>query len=1154
MRKSSLNRKVLSGFIACTIVLITVAVISFNNSSRFSETSRMVNHTRQVLYELENVLVTSVNAETGMRGFIITGQEAFLEPYEAALSSITEHLEKFRELTKDNPLQQENLRQIRYKLDDHLDYMERCIKIRKQDFAQAVALISTGEGKRLHDAIRTVIRTARESEERILEEREQENTIQQKNFILVFIILLFVIVLVLLVVFFMINANLRALNKAQRETEERNWSLNGSLELGHNIEGNQTIPELSEKIISHLVRYLGAHSGLFYKIDKHQPNKLLLKAAYAADPQKKKQAIVELGEGLVGQVATSRQHILLTNVSKDDYYIETGFGDIRPRNILAMPFIHEDQVVGVVEIASMNEFTELHIQYLQSVMSAIGLAIVAARGREEIKELLEETQRQSEELQAQQEELKQSNEELIEKTELLERSEAELKAQQEELQQSNEELEEQANLLEEQKEKLENAKIELETRARELEITGKYKSDFLANMSHELRTPLNSILILSQLMAENKTQSLGPKEVEFASNIYKSGADLLTLINEILDLSKIEAGKLELDIENVPINEVITDVERMFSEMARQKSIRFSIQCDEQIKNREISTDLIRLEQIVKNLLSNAFKFTPKGGQVTFSIGKANEELNYNSFAMNNAGDIIYFSVSDNGIGIPESKRALIFEAFQQADGSTKRKYGGTGLGLSISRELVYALGGEIRLESEEGKGSTFTVYLPVKFDSQYIKQGNRIVEVKESTVAIREELQTQPANFNEIDEVHDDRYNIRESDRVILIMEDDRNFYTILLDFVRKRKYKGIVATQGNTGLSYARFYKPDAILLDMKLPMVDGLEVLKQLKSDSDLRHIPVQIISAMDYKKKGLAMGAFDYMSKPVTMQDLQMAFDKIENFSNKKLKKLLVIEDNVEHNKVIRDLVGNGDVKSFPAYTGSESMDMLQKDDYDCIILDLGLPDISGFDLLEKIKTIPRLNKIPVVVYTGRDLNPQEAQRLNKLADTVVLKTANSTERLLDETALFLHRVESRLPQEKQSILRKLHKADEVLKGKKVLIVDDDIRNIYSLVNALESEGVNCLVAENGRLALNELDNDRKIDMVLLDIMMPEMDGYETIEVIRKTPGMEKLPVIALTAKAMKGDREKCLAAGMSDYISKPVNIEQLLSLMRVWLYK
>jgi CheY-like chemotaxis protein len=809
-------------------------------------------------------------------------------------------------------------------------------------------------------------------------------------------------------------------------------------------------------------------------------------------------------------------------------------------------------VKGVIEIGTVREITDLDLELLKIVSESLGIAFNSSQVRRIQKELLEETQRQSEELEAQQEELKQTNEELSEKTGMLERSQAELKAQQEELQQTNEELEEKANLLEEQKEKLELAKMDVENKAQELESTSKYKSEFLANMSHELRTPLNSILILAQLLTENKSQSLSSKDIEYATNIYNSGSDLLTLINEILDLSKVEAGKIDIEIDEVPVSEITNNIKQLFTEVAKSKNIEFNIRCNEASLKTRLHTDKQRLEQILRNLLSNAFKFTDRDGKIEVTIDVQRPDISLRNEKLRNLPEVAVFSVSDSGIGIPESKQGIIFEAFQQADGSTKRKFGGTGLGLSISRELAGALGGEIHLVSEVEKGSTFTLYLPIHFDTDNLIRGEKNIEIRKP-VAKNASPVIPPHVPSVSKEAEDDRYNIRDNDKTILIIEDDITFANVLLNIARQKGYKGIVAHQGNTGLSLARYYRPDAIVLDMKLPVVDGSEVLRLLKNDPELRHIPVQIMSGYDRRKEGLALGAFDFIRKPLTHDAIQSAFDRIQDFINRKLKKLLVVEDDLQQNKAIRELIGNGDIKSYAAFTGQEAYNMLQEERFDCIIIDLGLPDMTGFELMEKIKESEQLNKIPIIVYTARDMNKEEARRLEKLANTVVLKTSDSTERLLDETALFLHRVESKLPKEKQQIIRKLHRTEEILKNKKVLIVDDDMRNIYSLTNVMEEEGMKCYVAENGRVAINMLEKQPDIDIVLMDIMMPEMDGYEATMAIRSMPRFNKLPIIALTAKAMKGDREKCLEAGMSDYVSKPVNIEQLLSLMRVWLY-
>lgn len=1148
----TLSQKILTGFLVCSVILVATAIFAVRNNEKFIDTTQWVNHTNQVIKQFDQILTKTVDAETGVRGYVVTGNEVFLEPYNDAFDTIHQHINEVRNLTTDNPVQQKNIGALEKEVGASQEYLKEVIAFRRENFEKARAEMATGKGKQIEDGIRKTIAEAKGIESNLLAERKKSSEEDANSFNIVFITLLIVVAIVLISVFVVINTNLRALKKAEQEAAERNWILTGNFELNERLRGEKTEAELAQSIITQLCTYLNTQIGAMYLFDNGELN---LSGSYAYNFRKQNTNIIKVGEGLVGQAAAEKKVIVFTEVPDDYIRINSGLGNAVPKNLIVFPLVQENALKGVIEIGSAKEFSPLQMEFLSSIGENIAIVINAAQSRTKLKELLEETQRQAEELETQQEELKQSNEELQEKTELLEKSEASLKTQQEERQQTNEELEEKANLLEEQKEKLENAKMDIETKARELEVTSKYKSEFLANMSHELRTPLNSVLILAQLLAENKSKSLGEKEVEFARNIYNSGTDLLDLINEILDLSKVESGKMELDIAGVSFAEVKTDIAAMFSEVAKNKSIEFAFQLNEKELPEEIETDKQRLEQILRNLLSNAFKFTGKGGKVGLSVSKANKsDIQFKNPRLHQSPGIISISVTDTGIGIPTDKLGIIFEAFQQADGSTKRKYGGTGLGLSISRELANALGGEIHLKSEEGKGSTFTLYLPLKYDATITEPAERTIEVKSTkSDAPQKSRKIEKPAFLE-GEAIDDRNNISENDKTMLIMEDDKEFAQVLLAFGRERQYKGIIAYEGNTGLSYARHYKPDAIILDMKLPVMDGTDVLKLLKADPELRHIPVQIISGYDMKKEGLELGAFDFMQKPISKNDLQNAFNRIEEFVSKKLKKLLIVEDNKGHNEAIRELIGNGDVKCFSAYSGNEAYEMMCKDSFDCVIVDLGLPDMTGFTLMQKIKDNADLKKTPIIVYTGKDLSKDETSRLNKLANTVVLKTVDSNERLLDETTLFLHRVESRLPKEKQNIIRKLHKTDEVLKNKTALVVDDDIRNIYSLNNALEEEGLNCLTAENGKAALQMLAAHPEIDIVLMDVMMPEMDGYEAAKQIRSMVKYDKLPIIALTAKAMKGDREKCLAAGMSDYVSKPVNIEQLLSLMRVWLYR
>ena len=1132
--KISLDKKILGGFLFCCSVLLVVAIVSFRNGEQLVVTNQWVNHTHEALYQLEQIMLGSTEAETGARGFVITGQDDYLTPFADSRLQLPIHIAQAMQLTQDNPVQNQNIARLEKLSQEHIIILEKCIAAKRAGQAGATNPIAKGESRRVLNEIRTVIRAARTVEQNLLTRRKQASDDDSRRLNYLLMALAVTIVIVLIIVYGIIMRNIRALRRAEAEMAEKNWALTGSGALTDGMQGNLAITPLANVIIQHLASFLKAPMGALYIADEAQTY-LHREAAYAAG--KTAPETVAFGEGIVGQVATAQQETVLPDIHSKQFALNAAFGTITPKNIVAVPVLFEQRMAGVIVLGTLENFTPVQRQYLRLATTSIGIAIESSLARKKTTELLEETQRQSEELEAQQEELRQSNEALHAKTELLERSEIELRTQQQELQQINVEVEEKVNQLGEQKEKLEQAKGEIERKALEVEVSSRYKSEFLANMSHELRTPLNSILILSQLLSENKHKRLAEKDVEFARNIHTSGASLLNLINEILDLSKIEAGKMELEIEPVPTTAITDTITTLFTEIARTKGVTFRTTVAPALQKATIVTDRQRVEQILRNLLSNAFKFTPKNGTVDLSLQIENNN--------------VVFQVADTGIGIPKDKQEIIFQAFQQVDGSTKRQYGGTGLGLSISRELAYVLGGSIRLESIEGKGSTFIVSLPLTFNETLSVPTGKEISVKTRELTVAETLST-PESDNTTH--NDDRAQLNEGDRVVLIVEDDDKFSQVLLGFIRERGYKGIIATQGNTGVSYARTYKPIAILLDIGLPVMNGYEALRQIKNDPALRHIPVQIISAYDKKREGMLLGAFDYMHKPVSTEDLHKAFERIENFSTRKLKKLLIVEDNEMQNNAIRELIGNGDVKSYSAYRGTDAYDMLEHEAFDCIIVDLGLPDMTGFELMEKIRANDRLNKIPIVVYTGRDLKKEDTQRLSKLADTVVLKTANSQERLLDETILFLHRVEAKLPPDKQDIIRRLHRSDEILKDKTILLVDDDIRNIYSLTNALEEESVHCLTAENGRIALEVLQANPAIDLILMDIMMPEMDGYETTIAIRKDPALQKLPIIALTAKAMKGDKEKCLAVGMSDYISKPVDIPQLLSLLRVWLYK
>jgi len=735
---------------------------------------------------------------------------------------------------------------------------------------------------------------------------------------------------------------------------------------------------------------------------------------------------------------------------------------------------------------------------------------------------------------------------------------AELQSGQKELQQTNEELEQKARQLAEQNAEVERKNVEieqarraLEEKAAELALTSKYKSEFLANMSHELRTPLNSILILGEQLAENTVGNLNNKQVEFARSIHSAGSDLLNLINDILDLSKIESGTVSVEAEAISFESFRESVERSFRHIAENKNVPFNVEFDTNLP-REFTSDFKRLQQIIKNLLSNAFKFTSRG-HVTMHVRAAEAGWSPDHPILSHTRPVLAMDIEDTGIGIAPEKQRLIFEAFQQADAGTARKYGGTGLGLAISRELAALLGGEIRLSSVPGEGSTFTLFLPLHYKGA----------APELEIITGRETDSHPrarsATFTVLpvareERIPDDREHIETGDPILLIVDDDPHYARVLLGLARERGFKGIVAMRGHQALLLARQFNPTAITLDVFLPDMLGWTVLNNLKLDPITRHIPVQIITVEEEQQHGLSHGAFAYLVKPATTDELKIALDRIKGFSVPRTKRLLVIEDNALESQSIIELLGSSDIEITTASTGTDAFQMMLDRPFDCCVLDLRLPDMTGFELLEKIHSETALRHVPVVVFTGKELSGEEERRLKTVAKSIVLKDVQSPERLLDETSLFLHRVVTNLPEQKQRMLERLHNSNEALRGRKVLIVDDDARNIFALSIVLENREMEVLSASNGRQAIETIRETDDLSVVLMDIMMPEMDGYETMREIRKIPEFRTLPIVALTAKAMKGDREKCLEAGASDYIAKPVNSDELLSLLRVWLHR
>jgi CheY-like chemotaxis protein/HAMP domain-containing protein len=969
-----------------------------------------------------------------------------------------------------------------------------------------------------------------------------------------------------------INEMIRNLAETTRRNAEQDWLNSNLARFTGMMQGQRDLETVSRLIMSDLTPLVGAHHGAFFIAEgDEEETELRLISSYAYKQRKSVSNRFELGEGLVGQAALEKTTIMLTEAPEDYIRISSALGESSPHNILVLPALFEGQVMAVIELASFHSFSETHQAFLEQLMESLGIVINVIQQNMRTEELLapsqqltEELQERSEELQSQQEELKRSNTELEMQAASLKASEELLQQQQEELQQTNEELEEKAQLLEEQNmrieiknREIEDARTAIEEKAEQLALSSKYKSEFLANMSHELRTPLNSLLILAKLLGENPDGNLSDKQIEFARTIHAAGADLLELINDILDLSKVEAGKMDVQITDVSLADVRDYVDRTFRPVAEQGGLDFTVEIHGANVPPTIATDEQRLQQILKNLLSNATKFTSEGS-VSLSLSVAPEDQRFSNETLRE-GPVIAFAVADTGIGIAEDKLKLIFEAFQQADGTTSRRYGGTGLGLSISREIARLLGGEIHVESTVGEGSTFTLFLPSSFTPPIWVEPNDEPLTRERLAALREavappELDLDPALLLPSD-VDDDRGAVESGDRVVLIVEDDEGFARTVLEVARQRGFKGIVALRGDAGLALAHEYKPDAIVLDMQLPGMDGWTVLDHLKRHPDTRHIPVHVATgAENGKQNALRAGAVAFLEKPIDKEKLEGAFGEISTFLERGVRSLLVVDDDDTQRNAIVELLGDGeDVQVTAVGSSEEALGALESQHFDCVVLDLKLPDMQGFQFLEQVKTDDRFRNLPVIIHTGQELSRTEETELQRYAETIIVKDVRSPERLLDETSLFLHRVEARLPAEKRKLLQQLHSADAVFEGRRVLIVDDDVRNVFALTSVLEGRGMGVVYAENGLDAIRILEEDDAIDLVLMDIMMPGLDGYETIQRIRAMPRFESLPIISLTAKAMKGDREKSIAAGASDYVTKPVDTDQLLSLLRVWLY-
>jgi HAMP domain-containing protein/CheY-like chemotaxis protein/signal transduction histidine kinase len=925
-----------------------------------------------------------------------------------------------------------------------------------------------------------------------------------------------------------INTMIGNLRLTTDRNTEQDWLKTNLAKFTNMLQGQRDLATVGRLLLTELTPLVNAQQGVIYQMESEETPRLRLLSAYADDGVNGHCPSLRLGEGLIGQCAADKRRMLITEMPENATPIGSALFKVAPRNVIVLPVLFESQVKAVIELASISAFTMLQTTFLEQLTTSIGIVLNSIEATMQTEGLLKQSQQLAGELQAQQRELQQTNEQL------------EQKAQQ---------LAERNVEVERKNQEIEQARRAVEEKATELALTSRYKSEFLANMSHELRTPLNSILILGQQLTENPEGNLTGKQVEFARTIHGAGTDLLNLISDILDLSKIESGTVTVEAEDILFSNLLDMVARPFRHEAENRQLSFDVHIDANL-GRSIVTDSKRLQQVLKNLLSNAFKFTAQGG-VRLNVSAALGGWSAEHPILNQAPAVVAFEVADTGIGIPVEKQKIIFEAFQQADASTSRKYGGTGLGLAISRELSNLLGGEIHLRSTPGVGSAFTLYLPLRYVGP-----STAVKAMAETPARTAPAAGSPilAPERPIEQIPDDRLEIQPGDVILLIVEDDPHYARIMIDLARHNGFKTLLAMRGDDALELAKQYQPTAVSLDVFLPDMLGWNVLSQLKQNPLTRHIPVQIITLDEDRQHGLARGAFSFIVKPTTPEGIADALSKIREFAKPRRKRLLVVEDNKAEQLSISELLGHDDIEIAAAGTGVEALSVLQSGPYDCVVLDLRLPDMSGFEVLERMREDAMLADIPVVVFTGRELSAEEDAQLHSMARSIVVKGVESPERLLDETALFLHRVITDLPSEKQRMLERLNSSDEDLVGRKVLLVDDDSRNIFALSSVLERRGMQVLTSTTGSEAIELMESTPDLAIVLMDIMMPEMDGYQTIEKIRKSPAHRRLPIIALTAKAMKGDREKCLEAGASDYLAKPVNTEQLLSSLRMWLHR
>lgn len=1135
-RTLGLERNALMGLLAAVFFFILSTGLSIYTIQNVRTSSASVTQTHALIVALDLLLIDVQDAETALRGFLLTAEDSYLTPYNRALPQAQSRMDTISSAATTEMRESGSVEALRAFVTSKLEIMAQTLELyQTRGAAEALVLVRSDRGQSDMDGIRTAISELRDEAG---EERSQRLSAMDTSYVVAWASALasgtLGIVLTLA-----ITALVRRSTLAQRREQ---WLRDAQLGLAASVSGEQPIGQLGESILGFLTNYLGAVAGAIYVENGGRFHRM---AAHGVPSDVTLPASFGQNDTLFGHVLRDHRPIAVGEVP--DGYITFGssLGHQKPRYLTLAPAIVEGEIRGIFELGFLSPISDQALTLLEQVSELIAVAIRSAEFRTRLQAMLEETQRQSEELQVQGEELRVSNEELEEQGRALREQQARLEQQQAELEQTNSQLEEQAEELERQKDALEQSKSAIEAKAKDVELASRYKSDFLANMSHELRTPLNSSLILAKLLADNPDGNLTAQQIQFAQTIQSSGNDLLNLINDILDLSKIEAGHVEINPEAVSTERTVNGLRHMFEPLAANKGLKLDVSVAADVPA-VIHTDPQRLEQVLKNLLANALKFTEKGSV---------------SLAVSRHGDNqLAFAIKDTGIGIADEQQKRIFEAFHQADSTISRKFGGTGLGLSISRELVRLLGGRFQLESKLGQGSTFTVIIPAEFDSALVqapKQAFAETPAPVAEAATPQMTVTNPPTPKAKAIIEDDRAVSQETDRKLLIVEDDPSFALILRDLSRELKFQALVSGTAQEALELAHQYLPNAILLDVGLPDQSGLSVLDRLKRDVRTRHIPVHILSGEDYSDRAMSLGAVGYALKPVQRDHLVSVIESLGAKAEQTLRRVLIVEDNAVQRDALSKLLSSHDVETVGAGTAAECIALLAEQTFDCMVLDLSLPDASGFALLETLSQEGMHSLPPVIVYTGRVLSYDEEQRLRRYSKSIIIKGAKSPERLLDEVTLFLHQVVSDLPDEQQKMIRKARNRDSLLEGRRILIVEDDVRNVYALTNILEPRGVLIEIARNGEEALEKLGQsltrpEGRIDLVLMDVMMPVMDGLTATRHIRKNSAWQKLPIITLTAKAMPDDQKRCIEAGANDYMAKPLDVEKLLSLVRVWM--